>query len=277
MVGPPASNDPLDIRANGHAGALDVSALRIAFKVTRTLKWEPNTAEFKIWNLSPDSRLFLETPKKLVAQLDAGYESGTSQIYLGEVRAAETATEGPDLVTTISTGDGLKEIQKARINVSFGPKTPADVVLRAIAKTLGINDGNIDHAVSVLQSKGVGAFFSAGGVMTGQTRSELTAFCRSAGLEWSIQNGKLQILDLNKALEGKAIEMSSSTGLVGSPSVDSKGIASAVCLMIPEMRPGVLVNFNAKHLKGGYRVIHCEYVGDTHGQEWQIHFHAKKY
>jgi hypothetical protein len=106
-----------------------------------------------VWNLAPDSRLRLETPKKLTAKLEAGYAAGISQIYLGEVQSARSATEGVDTVTTVTTGDGLKEIQKARINVSFGPKTSTDVALRAIARTLGVGDGNVAHAVAVLPSE----------------------------------------------------------------------------------------------------------------------------
>jgi hypothetical protein len=259
------------------AGALDVSDLRFAFTVKKTLKWEPNTAEFHVWNLNRESRLFLENPGKLVARLEAGYASGVSQIYLGEVRAAESATDGPDVITTISTGDGLKEIQAARINVSFGPETPVDVALRAIANTLGVGLGNVDAAATRLKSAGHAPLFAFGGTISGHVRRELTDFCNSAGLEWSIQDGQLQVLDRGRALEGQVLDLSADSGLVGSPTVDSKGVASAVTLMIPDLRPGVVVNFDARHLKGAYRVIQCEYAGDTHGQEWGIKLHGKKY
>ena len=41
--------------------------------------------------------------------------------------------------------------------------------------------------------------------------------CRSAGLEWSIQDG-VRFLQVGKAIEGAlAIEVNANTGMVGSP------------------------------------------------------------
>lgn len=266
-------------------GTLDVSKLRCAFKVKKNLKPEPNTCEIKVWNLSGESRSKLESAAKLPVRLEAGYTdptstfkgSGTSQLYLGEVRTAHSFTEGPDIITEVETGDSEKEIQKNRIHVSIGPMVPVEAALASIATALKVNPGNIGQAVALLKTKGVAAMFGRGTALSGNAARELTDFCRSAGLEWSIQDGKLQILDRNKPLAKTAILLSSSSGLIGSPTVDGKGVVKAKCLIIPDIFPGRLVVFNARHLKGGYRIEEVEFNGDTHGQDWYAELSLKKY
>lgn len=270
-----------------------VSSLRCMFKVTRSMKPEPNQAELKIYNLSPTQRQSLESlpdrpagvTLKAVATaprahnvvlIDAGYVGGTSQIYLGEVRDAISVTEGTDIVTTVSTGDGEKEIQKSRIHVPVGPATPISVALSAIVKALGCGEGNLATMLPQLTLNGAAQMHVKGTVLSGSAADELDAFCRSANLEWSIQNGKLQLVNRGKALAGTALLLSSDTGLIESPTVDSNGIVTFKTLMIPDMYPGRLVVFASKNLKGGYRLMECTYQGDTHGKEWDISCKAER-
>jgi len=255
---------------------------RISFTVKKTLKPEPNTAAISVWNLNPSQRKELETPLakgQLNVRLEAGYEDGgLSQLYLGGVRTAQSQSDGADIVTKVETGDGEKEIAKARINVSFGPKTPPGEVLRAIARTLGLGLGNTEKAEARLRARGLASLGLHGHVVSGSSARELTDFCRSAGLEWSVQDGKIQILDVGKPLEDtEAILVSPSTGLIGSPSVDVEGVLEATLLLTPGLRPGVKVALDSREFKGGYRVTQCEYVGDTHDQPWYVKIHAKKY
>lgn len=267
--------------------------LRCVFKVTKHLKPDPNTIELKIYNLTEDHRKSLEniparpankTLAALVAdltapnmvRLEAGYEDGMSQLYLGEVRAASTSTEGPNVVSMVTSGDGEKDLQTARINVPLGPKTSIDTALNSIVNALGCGKGNLSKILGSLKLSGSAEMFPTGGVLYGSAADELDAFCKSAQLDWSIQDGKLLILDRGKALAGTAFLLSSDTGLQESPTVDSKGIVTAKTAMIPDMFPGRAVVFDAKSLKGGYRVEECVYQGDTHGREWFIEIKCQK-
>lgn len=265
--------------------------LRCVFRVTKHLKPDPNTIDLKIYNLTEDHRKSLENiperPKdtKLAAlvsdltahnvvRLEAGYEDGMSQLYLGEVRAAHSSQDGPDVITEVASGDGEKDMQVTRISVPLGPKTSRDVALRAIVKALGCGEGNMDKAIESLNVP-EGEGYAAGGVLYGSAADEMEAFCKAAQLDWSIQDGKLLLLDRGAALAGTALSLSSETGLIGSPAVDSKGIVTAKTLMIPDLFPGRAVVFDAKSLKGGYRVEECTYQGDTHGAEWYIEIKCK--
>lgn len=260
-------------------GTHDVTGLHIRFRVEKTLKVQPNTCSIDVYNLAPETRESLEKATSIPVRLEAGYADENELIYLGEVRSATSVTEGPDIVTHVEAGDGEKAIAGARISIPVGPKTPADVALRAIARTLqpfGVGLGNLDAVAKRLASSGK-AIFPSGRVLTGRAISELVDFANSAGLEFSIQDGKLQFLDKGKALDGKAFLLTSDTGLVGSPSVDTKGIVNAQTLFIPGLRPGVQVVFDSHSVHGGYRVQKCIYTGDFAGKDWYVELEAKKY
>lgn len=255
---------------------LEMNAARIEFEITKSLKPEPNTCEIRVYNLNPSHRAHLATPAKLPVRLSAGYKGALTQLYLGEVRRAQHTTQGADILTTVSTADSEDVLKKIRINQPIGNAKPAEV-LGMLVRALGVSEGNASQMVAKLRARGSADVYGKSAVLSGHVRDELTDFCKSSGIEWSVQDGRLQFLDLNQPLEGAAVEISPSTGLVGSPSVDNKGLAQAKCLMIPLLVPGRKVSFNSMHLKGGYRVIHCKYSGDTHGQDWTTEIVCKKY
>lgn len=273
---------PKSDNAGGALGAIEstlgfeLSNLDCVFRVKKSLKLEPNTCELRIYNLAAETRRTLETPKKLVLRLDAGYPDAVAQLYLGEVRSAHSNREGEDIITEISTGDSEKELATSRINFTVGPKVSASVALLAICRELKVGIGNANQMAAQLQAKGV-AFFGPGTVISGNAKQALIDFCRSADLECSIQDGVLQILDRGKALEDQAVYLSPETGLIGSPTIDNKGIVSATALIQPDLRPGRKIQIAAESVKGGFRLQECEYTGDTAGNEWFCKMSAKAY
>lgn len=257
-------------------GTTDIKGLACAFKVKKTLKSEPNTATIKVWNLSDATRDLISQPKKAVpVRIEAGYKGDTAQIYLGELRSGTSEISGADIVTTLTSGDKEKSTQQSRIHVPIGAKTSADQALLAIARTFkDVGLGNATKMAAKLATKGL-AIFPVATVLTGNSARTMTDFCRSAGLEWSIQDGKFQILDLNKALEERPFILSSESGLIGSPTQDSDGSINFTTLMIPNIRPGMRVQLDSVFVKGLYRIQECEYSGDTWGNEWDIKISAK--
>lgn len=261
------------------ASGLDVSKLRCVFKVKKSLKPEPNTCEVKVYNLAQSSRRVLESASKLVMRLEAGYEStGTHQIYLGEVRHATTTWDGPTCETMATSGDSEKDIAQSRCHVTIGPGVPAEVALENIVRTLkNVGAGNVAEAAALLKAKGVATMFGPGTVISGNTWRMIQDFARSAGLEASILDGKIQILDLGQPLSDKAVEIGPNSGLEGSPTIDGKGIVKARVKIIPELAPGRKVSFVSKSVQGGYRIETAEWVGDTHGLDWYVEIACKKY
>jgi hypothetical protein len=246
-------------------------ALACEFSVRKTLKAEPNVCSLRVYNLSEETRTKLTSPKKIVVRIEAGYGTRVSQIYLGDVRALTPGEITPtgDVITDLESGDGEKACASAHLSVPIGGKGPAGDSLRAIAKALGVGLGNTAQMAAQLSAKGV-AVFPRTTVLSGNVARHLTDFCRSAGLEWSIQDGALQILDLAGALNVKPYIIAPDSGLIGSPKMGNDGNVTLQTLMIPELRPGLRVQLDSFSVKGLYRIDQAEYSGQTHGEDWTI-------
>lgn len=279
-------------------GTLDVSDFRCHFRVEKTNKPEPNKALIEVWNLSPEHRSQLAelAPGKKIklgkkkgktataaigkipVRLEVGYKApGTDLIFLGDLRTVDTEIVGPDWITSISSGDGERAYRTARINQSFGPKAPVDLALRALVKSLGAGEGNLRQVQSQLKLQGAAKLLTRGIVLSGPTSRILTDFCRSADLEWSIQDGAIQFVDLNKALAEQAIRLTPDTGLIGSPSVDAAGVMQCKSLIIPGLRCGRTLVLEAAEVKGQFRIESLVYEGDTHEGEWSCEIKGKRY
>lgn len=264
---------------------LQVDKHRCYFRVEKSLKPEPNKCTLQIWNLSRDQRAQIEQmrPKKgdvtgIPVLIEAGYEAtGTSQIFLGDLRTAFSERVGPDWITTVESGDGEQAQQTARINQSFGPRTSPEVVLNAIVRTLGIGEGNVAKTLAKLRVTGVANLYEQRVTLSGRAADVLTNFTRSAGLEWSIQDGALQILDRDKVLDGFAVRLNASSGLVESPSVDPKGVLTCKMLVQPSIRVGALLVLESLTARGNYRIERAAWECDTHGRPWYVTVEAKRY
>lgn len=302
----PASNELRQRAATVQVGTLLIqcgngTGLDVAFTIRQGqaqsrggMKPRANTCDLKIYNLNQDHQKQLEQTKtpattpmsanpqsgaKIVpCVISAGYVGRQSVVFSGELRAAHTVTDGPTAITELSTGDGDQALGQRRLSISLPPGGSAAAGLRAILKALGVGQGNLGKALTLLQSKPLaGQLFSRGVVLKGSAAEIMTDFCRSAGLEWRIQNGQFQVQDLGKPLDGQAILVDSAHGMIGSPTVDTRGVLSFVMLMVPDLKPGVKVSVNAKHVKGGFRVIGVEWSGGTKEDEWYAKVEALKY
>lgn len=262
-----------------------LTKLDCAFEVEKTLRAEPNKCSLKIYNLAEETRAAFEQlaprrrwwTKGVPVRIEAGYGDDRALLWLGELRNVLTEIEGPDWVTSMDSGDGYLAFQNARVNLSYGPMTPVATVLQALVQQLGIGVGNVAQTLATLNVEGVGKLYPHGLVISGSVAQELTDFCRSAGLEWSIQDGVLQILDRGQALRSQALRVSSDTGMVGSPSVDVDGIATVKTLLIPDVRVGSMLVLDSARIKGTYRVEKATWSGDTASDEWFITMQARKY
>ncbi len=248
--------------------------LRVAFKAKKTLKPDPNVCEVKVWNLGPDQRAGLDKQKTPVVSLTAGYAQELTHIFLGQALHVEHERQGADLITTVSTTDGGEKAQHARVNVSFGPRTKIDTVLRTLARELGLKEGNLAKVSAQLATSLKANIYLEGGLLSGNAHHEMTQLVRSAGLEWSIQDGALQLLDLGKAVAPFAILLDE-TVLLGTPSISNKGIVKGTTFLQRDFLPGRQVQIDHPFVKGAFRLESCDYVGDTYEEDWFVNFEGK--
>jgi len=271
-----------DQELNNLQTGLDLSALDVEFRVKKTLKPKPNTAHIKVWGLSRISRQYLQTTKKLTVRLAAGYAGENELLFLGETRSSYTQWgEKGDITTVIETGDSEKDMTAAGLSLTFGAQTTISQALKAVAASLP-NQAPMSAVDKFMQpsevEKLVDAFFGkhvfhpAGGAIDRQTTRYLSDLCRSAGLEWSIQNGTIIILEKDKPLAGKEIVIGPDSGMIGSPSVDRHGLLDVKSLIVPGLHPGAKIYVDAQGVKGNYRVESAEYLGNSSpsAKDWYV-------
>ncbi len=255
--------------------------LRVTAKASRTLKPEPNKCAVSVFNLSPEHRAALTKMGNPAVTLSAGYDTALTQIFHGETHTVTHVWKDGDVITTIATTDGGKAVQHGRVKASFNKGAKAGDVLKVIAKALGIKAGNLDEAVRKINAGKAASIYAEGVCLSGNARQDMTALCRSAGLEWSVQDGKLQILDLNRSLAVRAIVLDKGL-LLGSPSVTLTKAGTQTYRLVEgqtfvqgDFFPGRQVQIAHPFVSGVFRLEKCDYDLDTHGDDWYVSFEAK--
>lgn len=272
-----------DRRVTVTVDTIQFTDLDCTFKIEKTLKAAPNNCDIEIYNLTADHRAQLEQlvpkgkepTKGIACEIVAGYAAGVSQIWLGDLRTGHSTYEAPDWVTRISTGDGEKGVQHARLHISYGPKTSIDTALRAMARAMGVDEGNLGKVVQRLKIAGSDVF-PTGVTISGPVWRQMQQFAQSADLQLSIQNNALQFVDIGKTLEGEALLLRHDTGLLEA-NVDNEGVLTAKTLMIPGVRMGGLVVVESRNAKGNFRIEKGTCEGSTDGDDWGWTIQGKRY
>lgn len=275
-----------------------ITKLDVAFRVTKTLKKEPNTCELTIYNLNKEHRDQLAQIEAPVVKIKASYKgrgsAGTAAlaavdsllgnsnsteaglIFLGDVRDVSSRFDPPDWVTTLESGDGEKKKRGSRINKSFAKGTSLKTVMGEAAKALGVGLGNIDKKALSAKLLGAGGEFLNGVTLSGPASKELDRVIKSAGLEWSVQDGVLQILEPGKPLEDISVVLSSSTGLIGSPTIGNDGVVRMTALINSDIVPGRQLELDSATIKARCRAERCEYTGTNYDMDFYVNIEAKE-
>jgi hypothetical protein len=257
---------------------------RIAGKVSKTYKPEPNTCELSVWNLSPEQRAALSDQKTPVVKLAAGYGSGQSgllQLFLGQALHVthEIQDMNGDIVTTVATTDSGEQKQKARAALSFGRDTKTSTVLKRLADALGVGSGNVETIARQIDSGAQGSMYASGACISCSAADEISHLLRSCGFDWSIQDGCLSIRKQGAPIDTFAIELNPTSGLIGSPSISNKGICTGTSLIFKgegglDLLPGKLVHVTSEFVKGQFILAKCEYDFDSYADPWFVRFEA---
>lgn len=255
---------------------IEITGLRVAFKVKKTGTKEPNTAEVTVTNLSADTRAALQT-KGVKFVIQAGYENaGIGQLFIGDARTISHVRNGASWDTVIKSGDGERAFRFARVNEPFGAGSTIGAVVKKIGGALGLGLGNLDSQMASMQGQ-----YPNGYVAHGPASRELDKVLAAAGLEWSIQDEQLLILRPDAVGSNLVPDLGPDSGLIGSPeygAADKKGGKPKMkvrSLLNAAIKPGSQVNLRSERHKGPVRVYEVEHTGDTHGAEWYTDFEAR--
>lgn len=270
-----------------YTDAIEISALRVRFDITRQLGKQPNKCDLLISNLSDDSRSFFEQ-RPLHVKLDAGYDGEFRHLFSGDIRFGQSKVQtkqkfaygqskhiGTDWETKLQLGDGDRAFRHARVSRTFKPGTTVRTALEEAAKSMGLALPDSISASPLLEEQ-----FTQGITLQGPTRDELTNLLAPFGYRWSIQNGQLTILADEQVTPGEALVISQDTGMIGTPEFGApkkkggKPTLTVQSLLYPEVNPGGLIHVESLHIKGNFKVSRVNHIGDTHGPDWTTEIEA---
>lgn len=263
----------------------ETTSLDVRFDVSRSLTPDANTCEVLIYNMAESVRNRLSDMESLFLRVEAGYNGSRGEIFRTRVRDITSTREGDSWETVIEGGDGERTLKTARIKQKFRSGTKIGNVLRAIANELTtstLDDVGIGNALPLFDAAQFtetgSAEFQKGTVVSGSAESELTELLKSCGMEWSIQDGEIQVLQIGASLSTDSAVplLSFETGLIGTPTISSDGILTATSLMNSDLSPGRSIVVSTKRIpEVAYRIETADYVGDTQGNSWYVHFEAR--
>lgn len=262
---------------------LDVSGLRVTFRVGKTSTSEPNTATVAIYNLAEFSRGRIKAKDQAVI-VRAGYVDLVEQVCAGVIKRVEHRREGVDIVTELELKDGGRDLLEPEFRRSYQRATSRRRIIDDILRTMPhTSRGRINAA-------GVAGVTS--GKLSFSTTSKLAIdrLARAWDFEWSIQDGAIQVLDPDGTVEPVelATVLSPETGLIGSPArTGQEGRKSSrsrsrkqqtgakfQTLLFPSIRPGRYVLLESEFVSGAFKVQSVEHTGDTHGNDWSTDVEA---
>jgi len=248
--------------------------MKATFSIEKTEDRSPNSAAIEIYNLSLAKRQAVQI-KGYPVIVEAGYVSRKDRLFYGKLEVADSNRDGTSWVTKIEARDGEYEFASKRINQAFGPGTTLQSLLLRLAAEAGLGLGN--SAVKFAAPLRGLVAFKTGVVVSGKVSTILDQYVSAAGYTWSVQDGQLQVLAPEETTLEEVVQLTATTGLIGSPEKGEDGGITARSLLTGAIRPGRRVTvFSEQPGKSGtFKVGRTQYVGDTWGTDWYTEFEGK--
>ncbi len=269
--------------------ALDLSELRFRFSIRRGDTQTPNSADIRVYNLSRDTANRVKKEFTRVV-IQAGYEGNYGVIFDGTIKQVRFGRESQVdtyLDITAADGDRAYNFSMTAVSLAAGQTAPNNAVQYIIKDmaTHGVTQGYIPDLP--------GNPLPRGKVIYGMTRDALRSLAQNTDTNWSIQDGKVNMIPLTAYMPGDVPVITAATGMIGLPEQTPNGIKVRVLLnptikigqaiqldnkSIQQMRYGLGVNqqqenfFNELASKlnddGFYYVMVADHTGDTRGNDW---------
>lgn len=271
--------------------AIDLSELRFAFSIRRGDTQTPNTADIRVYNLSDQTALQVDKEfTRIVVQ--AGYDGNFGVIFDGTIKQIRRGRESPTdtyLDITAADGDSAYNFSTVAVSLAAGskPDDHVNVILQGMTEH-GVSRGYIQP----VESNGL----PRGKVIFGMAKDELRKVAINTNTNWSIQDGKLQMVGINAYMPGEAVEINAATGMIGQPEATQNGIRVKT-LLNPNIKIGGVIKLNNRDIKqfrfslregpngdavsnqwakqaiktnddGMYYVMIADHSGDTRGHDW---------
>ncbi|WP_066722812.1 MULTISPECIES: hypothetical protein [Hyphomicrobiales] len=265
---------------------IDVSQLRGRFRVRLAVVQSPNSAEILVTNLSEATAQKIRKEGQKVS-LTVGYQGGPSIAFTGNIIQKRVGRENPvDTYLAIVAQDGDIAYNFATVSKTLAAgstfKDQVDVVLEAM-KPHGVTKGYISDLGAKKMPRARTLF--------GMARDAMRDIAISAGANWTIQDGKLDVVKFGETKPGDVIVLNSQTGMIGRPVQTFEGVIARM-LINPRVKPNALIKIDEASIDaaaftpgipgalgnsnlakgiaadGLYKIVVVEHHGDTHGNAW---------
>ncbi|MDF2791602.1 MAG: hydrolase [Neobacillus sp.] len=225
--------------SDSNGDGLDVSDLRCTFNITKTIQMEPNSSEITIYNLNAKTENSIMMNGKRVT-VEAGYE-GTQfgLIFDGDIlQTIRERENGTTFKLTIIALDSDRAINFDIANFSLVKGQTARNIVEHIVNKAGnpIDIGSISEKLS-------GQKLTRGKVLFGKASDYLRQIAKSNELQYYMDDGRLHLISLDELPEGEIIELTPTSGLIGTPEQTDYGI-SGQCLLNPQIKLNSLIHID---------------------------------
>ena len=270
----------LQVGKRGQTKGVEITQLKITFSIAKTAKKNPNSCTVTVWNLAKATREKFEEPNGRLV-LYAGYKEdvGPIMIFQGNVTSANTERDGADIKTTFELADGYRELRDSTISVGYAEGINSKQMLQDVSKSLDMPLTLPDDAPARVWQNGFTYY--------GSSRVLLDKIVNATNLEWSVQNGEVQVIEKEGVTNRRGVLISSHSGMVKSPvrvkqaKVQKAGTKTEVIpnaesdsgwkvttLLMPGINPGDRVILESLSANGIFRVESITHKGDSHGGDW---------
>lgn len=269
------------VATKGTSG-FDITGLKVVFKIEKSMSAEPNRSTIQIYNLAPEMQNFILSDARRVI-IEAGYENSEQYglIFDGDiVKAVRRAAQSIDKITEVIAQDGDLFLNSGFISVSYGAGQTTQSVL---SQMQGIADD--DMVMGSVSSDLKGTKLARGKAMFGQPKDYALMLAKSEGALFYVNDRKINLVKPGDVPEGQIIDLSPSSGLIGTPEQTDDGV-TAKCLLNPLLNVNKLVHISNEFVQetneigkaslssGLYKIIKLKHSGDTTGNDWYTEFDA---
>lgn len=192
------------------AAAANGIPIHVKFSFEKADVESPNTGKVTIWNLNKEHLAELEKQDCIVV-VRAGYGSNLTEAFSGTVTHASTTKEGADRMTEIELASNMVELRDTSFSMSYADGTRTDVIYQEAAAQLGL-------PLSIAPKALADPTLLAGGYsFVGGAKNLLNRLTRMDNINWTIQDGVLQLLKANEPISMNGYELNAGSGLIGIP------------------------------------------------------------
>lgn len=274
---------------------MEITGLRVNFKVEKSLVGYPNLANIKIYNLSESSRNVIED-KGLVIRLHAGYSDVgyTSAviplIFEGNIINVVHLKTGPDWISEIFCADGINILNSSTINKTLPAGINTEQIFNElIAEMDGIKKGALEGIKNCLTGK---RSILREIQLSGSVKEFLDRISKDCGFEYSINDGVIETTPVGLPLSDiPPVIINQGSGMIGSPERTEIGV-NVTNLLLPELKLArtikveslsTKINIGNLHFRkippirnqGVYRIDKIIHIGDTHDNPWETQIQSR--